>query len=116
MDQRAFFANIDYELRFPAENRHMNHIEMQPESDPDQRDRAQKRRQQFDRNSEWLESHVSTIYAQHRGKCICIAGQEVFVADSANDAIAQATVAHPEDEGWFTRYIPKEKVPRVYAI
>jgi len=29
---------------------------------------------------------------------------------------AEATAAHPDDEGWFTRYIPKEKVARIYAV
>jgi hypothetical protein len=38
------------------------------------------------------------------------------VADTTKEAIALATAAHPDDEGWFTRYIPKEKVPRVYAL
>jgi len=56
------------------------------------------------------------VYATHRGKCICIAGEELFVADTAKEAIARATTAHPDDEGWFTRYIPKEKVARIYAL
>ena len=77
---------------------------------------ARKQRDQFDRNSEWLQTHVSEVYSEHRGKCICIAGQEVFVADTATAAIAQAAAAHPDDEGWFTRYIPKEKVARIYAF
>jgi hypothetical protein len=77
---------------------------------------AQKQRVQFDRNSAWLQSHVSDIYARYRGKCICIAGCELFVAESAAAAIAQATAAHPDDRGWFTRYIPKEKLDRIYAM
>jgi hypothetical protein len=63
-----------------------------------------------------LQDNISDIYGKHRGKCICIAGQEVFVADTPSEAIAQATAAHPDDEGWFTRYIPKEKVARIYAV
>jgi len=39
----------------------------------------------------------------------------LFVADTAGEALAQATVAHPDDKGRFVRYIPKEKVPRIYA-
>jgi len=77
---------------------------------------TRRQREQFDRNSEWLQAHISEIYAKHRGKCICIAGQELFVADTAKDAAAEATAAHPDDGGWFTRYIPKEKVARIYAI
>ncbi len=77
---------------------------------------AQKQQEQFDRNSDWLEAHIPEIYSQHRGKCICIAGQEVFVSDSVEEAVAKAMAAHPEDDGWFTRYIPKEKVARIYAF
>jgi hypothetical protein len=29
--------------------------------------------------------------------------------------MALAKAAHPEDEGRFLRYIPREKVPRIYA-
>ena len=91
-------------------------IQMQDVTDADELAKARKQREQFDRNSVWLQGNISNIYAKHRGKCICVAGQEVFVADTASEAIGQATAAHPDDEGWFTRYIPKEKVARIYAV
>ncbi|HEV8711216.1 MAG TPA: hypothetical protein VGX03_00090 [Candidatus Binatia bacterium] len=52
---------------------------------------------------------------RYRGKCICIAGEELFVADTPEEAIAQAAAAHPEDDGRFVRYIPREKLARIYA-
>ncbi|NIO42551.1 MAG: hypothetical protein GTO41_21845, partial [Burkholderiales bacterium] len=70
-------------------------VEMQEVTDADELAKARKQREQFDRNSVWLQANISDIYAKHRGKCICVAGQEVFVADSASAAIAQATAAHP---------------------
>jgi len=78
---------------------------------------AQAREQdgQFERNLAWLRSHASEVYSQHRGKCICISSEELFVADSARQAVALAKAAHPEDQGRFVRYIPREKVPRIYA-
>lgn len=76
---------------------------------------ARAMREQFDRNSAWLQAHASEVYAKYRGKCICIAGEELFVADTAREALAQATTAHPHDKGRFVHYIAKEKVPRVYA-
>jgi hypothetical protein len=84
--------------------------------DPAEKAKAQRQREQFDRNLAWLRTQIPEIYRKYRGKCLCIAGQELFVADTANEAIAQATAAHPEDEGWFTRYIPKEKAARIYAL
>lgn len=33
------------------------------------------RREHFDRNSAWLQSHATEVYSRHRGKCICVAGE-----------------------------------------
>lgn len=77
---------------------------------------ARSQREQFDRNSAWLQANIAEVYRKHRGQHICIAGQEVFATDNVEDAIARATAAHPEDLGWFTRYVPLERLPRVYAI
>lgn len=97
----------------------MNHpsIILEPTEfvDPAERVRIQQRRRQFDLNSEWLQAHIAEVYSQFRGQCICIAGQQVFAAATAKEAVALARAAHPEDEGWFTRYIPREKLARIYA-
>jgi hypothetical protein len=71
--------------------------------------------QRFDRNSAWLEAHGDEIFLQYPGKCICIAGQEVFAADSSPEAIALARAAHPDDDGWFVYRVPTEKLIRIYA-
>lgn len=97
-------------------NKQRTPIVMEEVTDAEQLVRARQQRAQFDRNSAWLQAHITEVYSTHRGKCICIAGEELFVADTAKEAIAQATAAHPDDEGWFTRYIPKEKVARIYAL
>ena len=76
---------------------------------------ARAQREQFERNSAWLRAHAAEIYSAHRGKCLCVAGQELFVANTAAEALALATSAHPDDKGRFVHYIPKEKVPRIYA-
>jgi len=77
--------------------------------------KARAQRERFDRNAAWLQAHIVEVYSHHRGKCICVAGEELFVADSAQEAIALATAAHPDDTGWFTRYIPRQKAARIYA-
>jgi len=76
---------------------------------------ARAQREQFDRNSAWLHAHASEVYPNHRGKCICVAGEELFAADTASEAVALAAAAHPDDKGRFVHYIPKERVPRIYA-
>jgi len=77
--------------------------------------RADALRKQFDRNFAWLQAHVSEVYARHRGKFICVAGAQLFVADTAREAMALAARAHPEDKGLFFRHIPPQKLPRIYA-
>ena len=91
-------------------------IEMEEVTDATELAVAKRQRDQFDRNSAWLQRHISEVYANHRGRCICVAGEEFFVADTAAEATALAMSAHPEDAGWFTRYIPKERVSRIYAF
>jgi len=90
-------------------------IVMEEVTDPAELAEARAQREQFDRNSAWLQTHASEVYSKHRGKCICIAGEELFVADTAREAVAQATAAHPDDKGRFVHYIPKQKLPRIYA-
>lgn len=91
-------------------------IVMEEVSDMDELAQARRQRERFDRNAAWLQKHISEIYAAHRGTCICIAGEELFVAPTAQEVIALAREAHPEDDGWFTRYIPVERVPRIYVV
>ena len=91
-------------------------IELDGPASPEEAAAWRHEREQFDRNSAWLQAHILEIGEQCRGKCICIAGQQLFVGDTAREAISLATAAHPEDHGWFTQYIPKERVVRIYAL
>jgi hypothetical protein len=90
-------------------------IVMEEVTDPEELAKARAQRERFDRNSAWLQAHIAEIYARYRGKCICIAGEELFVADTPEEALALATAAHPEDDGRFLRYIPREKLDRIYT-
>jgi hypothetical protein len=90
-------------------------IVMEELTDPAELAKARAQDERFARNWAWFESHASEIYASHRGKCVCIAGEEIFVADTAEEVLASAIAAHPEDDGRFNRIIPREKVTRVYV-
>jgi hypothetical protein len=90
-------------------------IVMEELTDPAELARARAQRERFDRNAAWLHAHGAEIYPRHRGKFICIAGEEVFVADTPEQALAQAAEAHPEDDGSFLHYIPTQKLPRIYV-
>jgi hypothetical protein len=85
-------------------------------TDPTELAKASQRRAFADRNSAWLQAHIAEIYSQHRGKCICVAGEELFVGDTVHEVMALAKAAHPEDDGALLRYIPKEKLERIYHV
>src|SRR5712692_6246616 len=89
-------------------------IVMEEVTDPVELAKARAQRQRFDRNSAWLQAHAHDVYATQRGKYICIAGEELFAADTLEQALALAKAAHPDDNGRFTRYIPREKPARIY--
>lgn len=89
-------------------------IVMEEVTDPEELARARAQRERFDRNEAWLQAHAKEVYTRYRGKCICVAGEELFVADTPQEVIALARAAHPEDDGSLIRYIPREKVARIY--
>ena len=88
---------------------------MEEITEPDELAKARAQRERFDRNSAWLQAYATEVYRDYRGKCICVAGKELFVADTPEQALTLATAAHPEDDGSFLRYIPREKIDRIYA-
>lgn len=90
-------------------------IIMEEVTDAVELQKAHEQDERFERNWAWFEAHATDIYAAHRGKCICIAGEELFVADTPAAALALAIAAHPDDTGRFTRLIPQERVERIYA-
>jgi hypothetical protein len=90
-------------------------IVMTEVTDPEELAKAKVQDERFERNWAWFEAHNAEIYSLHRGKCLCIAGQELFVGDTPGEVIARAKAAHPDDNGLFTRIIPKERTYRIYA-
>ena len=90
-------------------------ISIEEITDGDELTRARAQRERLDRNAAWLQAYSREVYSQHRGRCICVAGEELFVADSPEAALALAAAAHPDDDGRFVLYIPRERVARVYA-
>jgi hypothetical protein len=93
---------------------HRMQVVMDEQLDPVERTAARVRRERFERNWAWLEAHASEVY-RHRGKFVCISGQELFVGDTVDDVLTRSRAAHPDDDGRFTRYIPEEKGVRIYA-
>lgn len=90
-------------------------VVMEEVTDPQEIAEAQAQMEQTRRNSAWLHEHAHEIYTRHRGKFIAIAGEELFVGDTPEEAIALAKAAHPEDKGLLSQYIYPRKMARVYG-
>jgi hypothetical protein len=90
-------------------------ITMEEVSDSIELHKAQAPDARFARNWAWCEAHTTESYAAHRGKCICVAGAELFVAGTPAEVLALAIAARPHDNGRLTRLIPQDKMARIYA-
>ncbi|HEX7448980.1 MAG TPA: hypothetical protein VF306_15615 [Pirellulales bacterium] len=66
-------------------------------------------------NSDWLAAHWPDLLPSARGQYVAVAGQEAFIADTAQEAWRLAEAAHPEDPGAFVKYVVARKGPRIYA-
>ena len=75
----------------------------------------QAQHERAERNADWVNAHGAEVFAPNRGKHVCIAGCELFVADTVQAAVALGKAAHPEDDGLLLLYVPKVKRDVIYA-
>jgi hypothetical protein len=90
-------------------------VVMEEVTDPQEIAEAQAQMEQARRNSSWLQAHAREIYTRYRGKFIAVAGEELFVGATPEEAIALAKATHPEDKGLLSQYIYPKKMARVYG-
>ena len=83
--------------------------------DPDEVARSHVQFQHGRQNSQWLAAHWHELLPGARGRFVAVAGQEAFVADSAEEAWTSAKQAHPDDEGAFVQYVFATVGPRADA-
>jgi hypothetical protein len=84
-------------------------------TDPAEIARIREQDERARRNSDWLQAHWPEIVSRARGRHVAVAGQEAFIADTADEAYALATAAHPDDDGLLLKYVRAERGPRIYA-
>ncbi|MEW6213328.1 MAG: DUF5678 domain-containing protein [Acidobacteriota bacterium] len=72
--------------------------------------------EQARRNGQWFNDHVREleVYKRYRGRYVAAAGEELFVADTAEEVERLAREKHPDDLPHI-RYIPRKKLDRIYA-
>lgn len=90
-------------------------VTMEIVTDPVELAQARAQRERFDRNAAWLQAHAHEVYPKCRGKYMCIAGEELFIGGSPQEARDLGRAAHPGDDGAFVRFIPLQNLPRIYA-
>jgi hypothetical protein len=83
-------------------------------NDPVATERVRLAQERYRRNSDWLAAHWGDLLPGALGKHVAVAGQEAFVADTPQEAIAAAQAAHPEDQGLLIQYVIPHKGPRFY--
>jgi hypothetical protein len=68
------------------------------------------------KNLDWFEANCIKldVFNRYRGKYVASSEGELFVADTAEEVRELAREKHPDDLPHI-RYIPREKVPRIYA-
>ncbi|MBI3653625.1 MAG: hypothetical protein HY231_21550 [Acidobacteria bacterium] len=68
------------------------------------------------RNVKWFNDHAMEleVFKRYRGQYVASSGGELFVADTAEEVERLAKEKHPDDLPHI-RYIPKEKLSRIYA-
>jgi hypothetical protein len=66
-------------------------------------------------NIEWLASHWPQLLPHAKGRFVAVAGQEGFIGESVEDAVAKASAAHPDDTGVIVQYVRPGRGPRIYA-
>jgi len=93
----------------------MDALVLEEVEDPAVMAQCQAQRERYARNDAVFKARAREFYTSYRGKHLAIAGGELFVADTAEEAIAQARARYPDDTGLLIRYIPREKGFRSYA-
>ena len=84
-------------------------------ADPMEIARHREQDEQFKRNLDWIESHWSDIPPAEYGKYLAVGGQQVFLADSPQEARALAEAAHPNDRGIWVYFLRRPGGPRIYG-
>lgn len=88
----------------------------QVELTPAEHAAAVARRVTYLANGEWAARHAADIGHTCAGRFVCIAGGELFVADTPAEAHALANTAHPDEVGaTYSMRVPDQQRPKIYA-
>lgn len=92
-----------------ADKQPMQPLVLETNDDPAHAAAVRAHLERTQRNGDWLAGHWAELLPSAQGRCVAVAGQEAFVADTPEDAWRMARAA-------ILQYVPKTTAPRIYAI
>jgi hypothetical protein len=84
-------------------------------TDPVEGARNRAREEQERREMHWLAAHWPDILTQACGKYVAVVDEQFFIADTAEQAIALAQAAHPDNDGILAQYVFPPGGARLYG-
>jgi hypothetical protein len=88
-------------------------VTVEIETDPVEIERSRAQQAQADANWDWLRSRLVELAVGNRGRYLCVAGQQAFIADTPVEARRLAREAHPDDKGIVSHYFRTSTLPLI---
>jgi hypothetical protein len=88
---------------------------LQKATDPIESARSRVSEEQERREMHWLAAHWPEILLQAYGKYVAVVEEQFFIADTAEQAIALAQAAHPDNDGILAQYVFPPGGARLYG-
>jgi hypothetical protein len=90
-------------------------VTMEEINDPVEWERARAQIEAHRRNSDWLQTQWPRLLPRALGKCVAVADQEAFIAETSEEAWSWIRANHPNDPGAFIQSVLPSQGPRIYA-
>ena len=82
---------------------------------PEEAARAEEQHERHRRNDNVLQERIRRDRDDYRGKVVVVAGQELYAAQTAEEAWAWAHEHHPDDDAPVVQYVTRERGWRIYG-
>jgi uncharacterized protein YbdZ (MbtH family) len=83
-----------------------NSVTLELVTDPVAIERTRAYDRRLKRNLDWLNARWNVLRPRECGRYVAVAGQELFIADTYQEALDMAHAAHPDDDAAWCRCVP----------
>src|SRR4051812_42909161 len=84
-------------------------------TDPVKIEQHRRVRESAQKNWDWFAAHQEALLPHGFGKYVAVAGQEAYLADTAEEASEWINRTHPDDLGSLLEYLMPPTGPRIYS-